>query len=318
MQKGLDIVADVHGHAHKLEELLRKMQYEKRGDVWSHPERTLISLGDLIDRGPNIPDTVNIVRPMVEAGAAEMIMGNHEHDAIGFNVPAVSGHDFARPHSIDNILGHVETLKQYKHMYGHDCEKRLQDDLDWFIQRPLYLDLPELRIAHACWNPHYIQTIATNFPAGHLQKEDLAVFDADKNAPVAAAVLRTFRGNEFDLTTIDKDLFFHDANGVRRTRARLKWWQESQDDTTRLGDIVFDAPPSVCDQHYDWEMFRNDLPQDDDPRPVIFGHYWMKGQPHILGPRHACIDFSIAKGGVLTAYRFDGEKELRNDKLVWV
>lgn len=32
----------------------------------------------------------------------------------------------------------------------------------------------------------------------------------------------------------------------------------------------------------------------------------------------ACLDFSIAKGGVLCAYRFDGERELEADRLCWV
>ncbi|TVQ49888.1 MAG: diadenosine tetraphosphatase, partial [Saprospirales bacterium] len=31
-----------------------------------------------------------------------------------------------------------------------------------------------------------------------------------------------------------------------------------------------------------------------------------------------CLDFSVAKGGVLAAYRFDGERELSPEKLVWV
>jgi hypothetical protein len=35
-------------------------------------------------------------------------------------------------------------------------------------------------------------------------------------------------------------------------------------------------------------------------------------------PKLACLDWSAAKDGPLVAYRWDGESELRNDKLAWV
>jgi hypothetical protein len=45
----------------------------------------------------------------------------------------------------------------------------------------------------------------------------------------------------------------------------------------------------------------------------------MEGEPAILAPNIACLDYSVAKpGGKLVAYRFDGEQTLSNDKLVWV
>jgi len=54
------------------------------------------------------------------------------------------------------------------------------------------------------------------------------------------------------------------------------------------------------------------------PQPVLFGHYWMSGIPTVLAPHASCLDFSIAKGGVLTAYRWSGEPTLKADNLVWV
>ena len=39
-----------------------------------------------------------------------------------------------------------------------------------------------------------------------------------------------------------------------------------------------------------------------DEAPVLFGHYWLNGEPHIQNPRASCLDFSVAKGGYLTAY----------------
>ena len=55
-----------------------------------------------------------------------------------------------------------------------------------------------------------------------------------------------------------------------------------------------------------------------DETPVLFGHYWMRVIPRILNSRASCLDFSVANGGFLTAYRWSGESELEAANLVWV
>ncbi len=52
--------------------------------------------------------------------------------------------------------------------------------------------------------------------------------------------------------------------------------------------------------------------------PVIFGHYWFVGTPAVISTQYACLDYSVAKGGPLVAYRWDGEAELATEKLAWV
>jgi hypothetical protein len=52
---------------------------------------------------------------------------------------------------------------------------------------------------------------------------------------------------------------------------------------------------------------------------VFLGHYWLSAErPTILADNVACLDFSVAKGGFLCAYRWDGEQQLSNDSFVWV
>jgi hypothetical protein len=41
--------------------------------------------------------------------------------------------------------------------------------------------------------------------------------------------------------------------------------------------------------------------------PVLFGHYWLQGTPVISKGNAACLDYSVAKQGFLTAYRWSGE-----------
>jgi len=37
---GIDFIGDIHGHADTLEQLLRKLGYTKRENIWKHPNRT--------------------------------------------------------------------------------------------------------------------------------------------------------------------------------------------------------------------------------------------------------------------------------------
>ena len=58
-----DIIGDVHGHASQLEALLKKLGYEKKNGCYRHSERTVIFVGDLIDRGPEIQETLTLLVP---------------------------------------------------------------------------------------------------------------------------------------------------------------------------------------------------------------------------------------------------------------
>lgn len=79
-----DIVGDVHGCSDELEALLAQLGYrvEWRGkDVTVTPPagRTLVFVGDLVDRGPRIADVLRIAMSMVETGCALCVEGNHEN-----------------------------------------------------------------------------------------------------------------------------------------------------------------------------------------------------------------------------------------------
>jgi protein phosphatase len=55
-----DIIGDVHGCCDELEQLLAQLGYERNdGGPWAHPAgRKAIFVGDLVDRGPRIVDTL--------------------------------------------------------------------------------------------------------------------------------------------------------------------------------------------------------------------------------------------------------------------
>jgi hypothetical protein len=69
------------------------------------------------------------------------------------------------------------------------------------------------------------------------------------------------------------------------------------------------------------ELPNSELPTDyryRETTPVLFGHYWMTGAPALTASNAACLDFSVANNGFLTAYRWSGERELSFENLVYV
>jgi serine/threonine protein phosphatase 1 len=69
-------IGDVHGCADQLARLLEMIaaDHEARGPA----ERTVILLGDLVNRGPDSAGVLEQVRRLVDAGAGRLIKGNHE------------------------------------------------------------------------------------------------------------------------------------------------------------------------------------------------------------------------------------------------
>ena len=76
-----DVIGDVHGHADELEDLLQLLGYAKKSGVYRHATRTAIFLGDWIDRGPQIRQTLEVVRSMVQGTSA---LENQAVDAVQY------------------------------------------------------------------------------------------------------------------------------------------------------------------------------------------------------------------------------------------
>jgi Predicted phosphohydrolases len=110
------------------------------------PTARLIFVGDFIDKGPAIRETLKIVRAMVEHGAALAVMGNHEYNAIAYHTSDGSGGYF-REHNAKNLKQHEATLQSFEGAPGE-----LTEYLAWFGTLPLFLDLGGLRVVHACWD----------------------------------------------------------------------------------------------------------------------------------------------------------------------
>lgn len=76
-----DLVGDVHGCHRELLELVARLGYpvDDTGRVGPHPEgRRLVLLGDLVDRGPAIADTLRTAMQITDDGIGFSVLGNHE------------------------------------------------------------------------------------------------------------------------------------------------------------------------------------------------------------------------------------------------
>ena len=75
-----DIIGDVHGCYDELVALLEKLGYDttERYRIVPPLGRKAIFLGDLVDRGPRIPEVLTLVWIMVERGTALCVPGNHD------------------------------------------------------------------------------------------------------------------------------------------------------------------------------------------------------------------------------------------------
>ena len=86
MEKGFDIVGDVHGCSDELHSLLEVLGYRIFGQDNAHPpeRRQLILAGDMVNRGPDTPAVLQLAINMVSSGAALCVMGNHDHKLLSY------------------------------------------------------------------------------------------------------------------------------------------------------------------------------------------------------------------------------------------
>jgi protein phosphatase len=148
-----DIIGDVHGCCDELEEVLRKLGYEivsvlpdgpalASGPVYAHPlRRKAVFVGDLVDRGPRILDTVRLVRNMVAAGSAFCVPGNHDMKLMR----KLRGKNVQVSHGLANSLAEIVALPDD---VRERFSKELAEFLDGLVSHYVFDD-GRLVVAHA-------------------------------------------------------------------------------------------------------------------------------------------------------------------------
>lgn len=302
----IDLIGDIHGHAEKLEELLLKLGYRNNSGSYAHQERKVLFLGDYIDRGPKIRETLQIVRAMVGSGNAIALMGNHEYNALCFHFQETEG-GHLRKHLIKNIIQHYETLKQFQNR-----QEEYEDYLDWFKTLPLFYETDRFKAVHACWDNDNIEYLRKNLVNDRLTDE-LIYESVIKGTPLNETIDQTLKGKEIKMPA---GLSFTDKDGTQRTEIRIKWWEDPSVMTYK--SISVEPIGHLPEEPVKLSDLKSPAFYDDNDKIVFFGHYWLKGVPSFFKGNTCCLDYSIAKGGKLVAYRLNEETVLNSKNLVYV
>ena len=244
-----DIIGDVHGELPALMELLGELGYTgNSGQTLAHPEgRHLIFLGDLVDRGAHSLDVCKLVASLVERGQATCVMGNHEYNLVAC-LRGINGYEKPKQSNAATVAEVHRDLDAWR------------PTIDFLAELPLAIDLPDLRIIHACWHGESLGAVRPVLRPG-------ATFDLSDDAATWARGhvslttpfcseglkhgLENKSGKDHDPAhEIPMKGFevlapepFKDNDGAVRKQIRATWWVGS-----------------------------NDVEVDD--RTCVFGHYW--------------------------------------------
>ena len=297
----LDIVGDVHGEIDALRDLLRLLGYTARGE---HPEqRRLVFLGDLVDRGPDSVAVVTLVRRLVEAGFAQVVLGNHELNLLrGQRKP---GNDWLWDEGAHHDAPFVP--------YARASAEQRAEMLAWFETLPLALHREDLRIVHAAWSDDALRQIDS---AQGGVAEMFAAWDAQADAWLAsqgwtqrahqehAAYVHHYGDSSYPMPMLP-------AYGYREEQRQMR---NPLRVLTSGVERCADAPFYTAHQ---WRFARR-VPWWDEYKgdvPVVVGHFWRqylpldrrqlgKGDADLfegidpqawLGPRGRvfCVDYSV-------------------------
>lgn len=303
--KSYDIIGDIHGRCDELVSLLTTLGYSKnKKDIYFNSERTVIFLGDFIDRGELQREVINIVKPMIDSGSALSVIGNHEFNAICYHTLNPNTGEYLRPHNEKNTNQHRAFLNSYS---DHDDEK--DQIIEWFKTLPLWLSLPEINIVHACWDQNSFDKIKSN-----IITDDLLLNSSTDGTWQKQCVETILKGKKVNLPA---GFSFKDADGHDRTKIRTKWWDSNSNTfsssflgSEKIRDYLPNSPlPKISIVTY-----------SPSNKPLFFGHYWMNRDTDIypITKNIACVDFSVAHdNGSLVAYRYEGEKSLSINKFVF-
>ncbi|MEO5931480.1 MAG: polynucleotide kinase-phosphatase, partial [Candidatus Kapaibacterium sp.] len=119
-----DIIGDIHGCCDELEMLLENLGYQWRpeeitddaargasryGRVYVHPEgRKAVFVGDIVDRGPRILESYELVRNMVRDGGGICVPGNHDIKL----VKKLRGKNVMVRHGLEQTVAEIDAIPE--------------------------------------------------------------------------------------------------------------------------------------------------------------------------------------------------------------
>ena len=300
-----DIIGDVHGHAELLKKLLLKLGYEKKAGCFAHPERKAIFVGDFINRGPQIRKTIGIIRRMVENEKALAILGNHEINAIIAHLKDKKGNPLVKP-PLKNFIAVLKTINEFV-KYSEEWQSHLK----WLRTLPLFLELDGLRGVHACWSDEAVDFLKQRLNPGKIEKDIFRKIHRQPESELAQNIWLLTKGLQFKMP---RDLRVTNNKGISPRAFRIRWWEEPEGKT--FEELSFESKFRLPEYTIPPEILPQTLPYPAEAPILFFGHYCRKNNDHILKPNICCLDSCIVANKTLLAYRWNGEKVLKEENLI--
>lgn len=298
----LDFVGDIHANSRKLLILLEKLGYINTEIGWKHPDnRQLVVLGDFINVGSDNRQTLEILYKMWMNKSAYIILGNHEYFLAWYFFKHGSS-AFTSPKS--PLLPDYETLLvEFSKNIDELCVYA-----EWLMCLPLYIKNVKFRAVHACWSEENIEQLAKYKNLNEL----FLSFNGEKpkkEKKLKRAINETVEGKKLSL--------YINGKIEKPVKLRVKWWQNIYNKPLTQS-ILTNKPVKYPDVTVTPEIFPDFKSYEETERPIFFGHYWFQSLPYLLRNNACCLDFGAAKGGYLSAYRWDGEMQLDAGKILYV
>ncbi|GAA0775738.1 hypothetical protein GCM10009108_09070 [Castellaniella ginsengisoli] len=263
-EQPLTVIGDIHGEIQALDALLDHLQ--------KNPEtrdRLMVFIGDLCDRGPDSVGVIRRVRELVEQGRALAILGNHEINLLANDAKDGSGWFFDSRESSDT---------PFYAPFSRASARERPEIRDFLCSLPLAIRMPGLRIVHAAWDPASIQTIA-GFPLGNIleliREQELNLIQAAKTDDLHAR----YRG---ELDRWGKQLEDpNDPPPYLDAVADYESLEQRLNPIKRLTSGIEARSPQPFFSGNRWRYSDRTAwwDQDDDPTPVLIGHYWRLFEP---------------------------------------
>jgi hypothetical protein len=262
-------------------------------------------VGDFINRGPEIRKTIRTIKAMVENGNAYAVLGNHELNAIIYHLKDKQGRSIISKPS-KYFLSLFKTINEYS-----AGSNELNEQLRWMRTLPLYLDLGEIRVVHACWCEDAIKVADSLYEDGRIRKRVFRKVYKKSGSEEAKSVWRLTKGVNLKLPP---DIRVMNNKGVSPRSFRIRWWDNLDGKTFK--EASFESKFAMPSYTIPPEIVPETFPYPDDAPIVFFGHYCRGGGPHIIKHNVCCVDSCVAGTKSLLAYRWSGEKELDMNNLV--
>jgi hypothetical protein len=296
----VDIIGDIHGEIEALRTLLARLGVDaERGRA----DRPLVFVGDLVDRGPDSVAVVELVEHLVKSGIAQCVLGNHEYNLI--RAKAKQGNGWFIPHE-ELVPGRAPD--GWHTGEGHAAFPSRQatpservNILKFLSTLPVALESTQLRVIHAAWSPAAVEAARSCNSLGEffqLRKTDRPVVDLT-GAPT-----------HDDMENPHRPVIFHEGLAQLQVAA-----QNEEPAKVLTSGLERPIGPGRAPRYLSgkWRILERSpwWSEDQDPRAVVFGHYWRRrpgadvpgkaevfdgvGSLDWMGPHKQafCVDYSV-------------------------